>query len=460
MPGQLVSLNVGLPRDVAWEGRTVHTAVYKDPVAERLMARRLHLDGDDVGDKGGHGGPNRAVFVYQLDSYRYWERELGRDDFTYGEFGENLTIEGLADDEVCIGDRYRIGTALFEVSQPRVTCFRVGIRTNEPRMPALLVAHHRPGFYFRVLEEGDVGAGDAIELVSRGSMSVADIDALYYLPHKAPDDLRRAVAIGALSAGWRGGFQDMLDASPAAPAWEGLRDLRVAAITRESTTGISVTLEPVDGEPLAPAWPGQFLTVRVNGLLRTYSLSDSEHYRISVKREAQGVVSGYLHDTLRVGDVLAAGAPRGSFVLRGGERPVVLVSAGVGATPVLAMLHTLAAERSPRPVWWVHGARNPAEQAFAAESAQLLSQLPDAHRLVRYSETDGRITGALLEAEGVPVDADYYLCGPPAFMRDLTVALTARGAEHVASEVFGALDAVTPGIAAAPAVTPHPPAGK
>ena len=100
------------------------------------------------------------MFVYQIDSYRYWERELGRDDFVYGQFGENFTVDGLADDEVCIGDRYRIGTAVFEVTQPRVTCYRVGIRMNDPRIPALLVSHHRPGFYFRVLEEGDVEAGD------------------------------------------------------------------------------------------------------------------------------------------------------------------------------------------------------------------------------------------------------------------------------------------------------------
>src|SRR4051794_13343623 len=166
--GRLLSLNVGVPRDIEWDGRSVRTAVYKDAVEGRRMARRLNVDGDDQGDKAGHGGPNRAVFVYQLDSYRYWEQELGRDDFIYGQFGENFTVEGLADDEVCIGDRYRIGGALFEVSAPRVTCFRVGIRMNDPRIPSLLVAHRRPGFYFRVLEEGEVGAGDTIERVSRG----------------------------------------------------------------------------------------------------------------------------------------------------------------------------------------------------------------------------------------------------------------------------------------------------
>src|ERR1043166_9249672 len=131
--GTLLSVNVGLPKDVAGQG-----------------------------DRAGHGGEQRAVFVYQIGSYRYWERELGRDDFVPGQFGENFTVEGLADDEVCIGDRYRIGEALFEVTQPRGTCYRVGIRRDEPKMPSLLVSHHRPGFYFRVLEEGLVQAGDEI----------------------------------------------------------------------------------------------------------------------------------------------------------------------------------------------------------------------------------------------------------------------------------------------------------
>jgi len=132
------------------------------------MVRRLNLEGDDQADRQGHGGEHRAVFVYQIEAYHYWQAQLGRDDFVMGQFGENFTVDGLADDEVCIGDRYCIGTALFEVTQPRVTCYRLGIRMAEPRMPALLVAHHRPGFYLRVLEEGEVGAGDDIALIARG----------------------------------------------------------------------------------------------------------------------------------------------------------------------------------------------------------------------------------------------------------------------------------------------------
>src|SRR6202795_2902490 len=158
----LVSVNVGLPRDVTRTGKTFRTAVWKSPVEGRQMVRRLNVVGDAQGDLAGHGGEQRAVFVYQMESYHYWERFLGRKDFTFGQFGENFTVEGLPDKEVCIGDRYRIGGAEFEVTQPRVTCYRVGIRMNDPRMASLLVAHHRPGFYFRVLQEGEVGASDDI----------------------------------------------------------------------------------------------------------------------------------------------------------------------------------------------------------------------------------------------------------------------------------------------------------
>ena len=166
--GTLLSVNVGLPKDVPWQGRTVFTGVFKDAVPGPRRVGRFNVEGDGQGDLAGHGGEQRAVFVYQIDAYRYWEHELGRHDFVYGQFGENFTVEGLADDQVCIGDRYRIGSASFEVTQPRVTCYRVGIRMNDPRIPALLVSHHRPGFYFRVLEEGEVQAGDKIIKVSSG----------------------------------------------------------------------------------------------------------------------------------------------------------------------------------------------------------------------------------------------------------------------------------------------------
>ena len=205
----LLSVNVGLPRDVAWRGRTVHTAVWKAPVQGRRLVRRLNIDGDGQGDLVGHGGEHRAVFVYQIDSYHYWQSQLGRNDLTYGQFGENFTVDGLSDQEVRIGDRYRVGGALFEVTQPRVTCYRVGIRMEEPQMAALLVAHGRPGFYLRVLEEGEVEAGDEILRVASGPerMSVFEINALLYMPGHPRSQLERALRIPALSAGWRGSLE-------------------------------------------------------------------------------------------------------------------------------------------------------------------------------------------------------------------------------------------------------------
>ena len=250
---RLLSVNVGLPREVNWNGKTVRTAVWKFPVEGRRMVRKLNIDGDAQADLVGHGGEHRAVFVYQMDSYHYWERFLGRSDFAFGQFGENFTVEGLLDSDVCIGDRYRIGDAVFEVTQPRVTCYRVGIRMSEPRMPALLVAHHRPGFYFRVLQEGEVGAGDDIVKVADGPerVTVADVDALLYLPGHSREQVERALRIPALSKGWQTSFETMLQqessAQPAEgnpglateelpPAWPGFRPMRVSHIQKESSS--------------------------------------------------------------------------------------------------------------------------------------------------------------------------------------------------------------------------------
>ena len=369
--GGLLSVNVGMPRDVTWRGRTVHTAVWKKPVAGPRMVRRLNIEGDGQGDLAGHGGEQRAVFVYQIESYRYWQEQLGRDDFGYGQFGENFTVQGLADDQVCIGDRYQIGGAVFEVTQPRVTCFRVGIRMDDPRMPALLVSHHRPGFYFRVLTEGAVEAGQEIIKLASGpeGMTVAEMDTLLYLPGHPRQQVLRALRIPALSGGWKASFQEMLDqpgkaagnaglteASPP-PAWPGFRPLAVTRISRESETVVSVHLADPGGGSVPAALPGQFLTLRLHPdpagrpLLRSYSLSGppgARDYRISVKREDHGAGSQFLHTRVRAGDLLEAAAPRGTFILRPGQAPVLLISAGVGATPVLAMLHALAAARSSR----------------------------------------------------------------------------------------------------------------
>jgi len=209
-------------------------------------------------------------------------------------------------------------------------------------------------------------------------------------------------------------------------------------------------------------------------LTRSYSLSDvadQRGYRISVKRAGAG--SRYLHDRVNVGDLLDVAAPRGSFVLRQGTRPVVLISAGVGATPVLAMLHALVRERTTRCVWWLHGARNHDEHAFGAEVDELLAALPHGHRVVAYSRpanadppgTDhdlyGRLDLTALKQARVPKDADYYLCGPDGFMRALGAALAAIGVapERIATEIFGALATHGSGIVKTDDRPPHAPEG-
>lgn len=497
---KLISLNVGLPRDVSWQGRTVHTGVWKSPVQGPRVVRRLNIDGDGQGDLGGHGGENRAVFVYQIDSYRYWEKQLGRNDFSWGQFGENFTVEGLADNEVCIGDRFRIGTALFEVTQPRVTCYRVGMRMNEPRMPALLVAHHRPGFYFRVLQEGELQSGDEIVKVAEdpARMTVAEVDALLYLNTHSREQLLRALSIPALSLGWQQSFRDILEqqekggtsgnaglapASEPPPAWPGFRPLRVSQMNRESSSVLSLVLEAADGKPLSPALAGQYVVLRIHpkldaeAVLRSYSLSNlpsADHYRVSVELEERGLASVYLHHQLRTGDVLDVSAPRGSFTLRPGDGPIVLLSAGVGATPVLAMLHALAAESSEREVWWLYGARNREDHPFFDESQRLIKALANGRSYIRYSrpgaqdrlgsdfEAAGRLDIAAIEQLAVPREADYYLCGPTLFLHDLKAGLLAWGvsAHRLHEEVFGGGESITPGIAATASRKPHPPVGE
>jgi len=494
---RLLSLNVGLPQDVTWNGKIVRTAVWKSPVDGRRMVRKLNIDGDGQGDLAGHGGEQRAVFVYQIESYRYWERFLGRNDFSFGQFGENFTVEGLPDDEVCIGDRYRIGDALFEVTQPRVTCFRVGVRMKEPRIPALLVAHHRPGFYFRVLQEGEVGAGDGIVKVADGPerITVADTDALLYLPEHSREQLERALRIPALSKGWRSSFQAILEqesgATPIqgnpglaseeqAPAWPGFKGMRISRIHKESDGVTSFFLVPLAGS-LPLAQPGQFIVLRLQvdpnkpQILRSYSLSDlpsADHFRISVKSELHGIGSAYLCNRTREGDVLDVSAPRGTFTLQPGQSPVVLLSAGVGATPVMSMLHALATEKAQRQVWWIYGARNRASHPFAEESRSLLTQLPNGRSHVLYSRPDitdrvgvdfdspGHIDLALLEKIGIPRDSDFYLCGPSAFLEAMRKGLRNWGIpmQNIHAEIFGALESITPGMAEVEH-TPHPPEG-
>ena len=497
---RLLSVNVGLPRDIEWNGRTVHTGSWKIPVQGRCVARRLGLDGDGQGDLGGHGGEQRAVLAYQVDSYRHWQTFLNRKEFGFGQFSENFTIDGLPDREVCIGDVYKIGHAIFEVTQPRVTCYRLGIRMDEPRMAALLTSSGRPGFYLRVLQEGDVGAGDEIVKLrgAKEQMTVEEINALLYSPVHPRDRLERAVCIDALSPGWRASFNTLLGAidsgatsgnaglAPAATsnaATPGFRQLGVAAIQRESADVLSFVFEATDGLPLQQARPGQYVVLRLRqdakdpAFFRSYSLSGAQstgRYRISVKLEPNGAAGTYLANRVRVGDTLDVSAPRGDFVLKEGIGPVVLLSAGIGVTPVLSMLHALSVAGSRRQVLWIHAARDGEHHPFGAESRRLLNMLEHARGHVCYSapaasdrmgddfDDTGRVSQTALEKIGLAVDADVYLCGPASFMHDMKGTLERMGVpgSRLHLERFGGVESFNPGVTGTSVRAPHLPSSE
>ena len=372
---RLLSVNVGLPRDIQWRGRTVHTGIWKEAVQGRRRVDRLNVEGDGQGDLGGHGGEQRAVFVYQIESYRHWAERLGRHDFTPGQFGENFTIEGLPDAEVCIGDRFRIGTALFEVTQPRTTCYRVGIRLDEPQMAALLTSSGRPGFYFRVLEEGEVGADDPILPVAGGPerLTIAEVECPAVFLASSPGAARACPADPGALAGVAVVVRGVAAESGRAPRRDGQRRPGPGCGCPDRAAGVPATpgvgnrsgvrrrhlaVARADRRKAArhsrsPAssWCSGCARSRTplasSAATRSPDRSPHEQYRISVKLEAHGAAGSYLNDHVQAGGTLDVSEPRGSFILQPGDGPVVLLSAGIGATPVLAMLHALAASASP-----------------------------------------------------------------------------------------------------------------
>jgi len=435
--------------------------------------------------------------VYQLASYRHWAKYLHRSDLIYGNFGENLTVEGLGDDEVCIGDRFRIGSAVFEISQPRVTCYKVGLRLNHPEMPGLLVSHRRPGFYFRVIQEGEVGAGDRIEKIADGpeQMTVAEVDALLYSSHHPVESLRRVIRIPALSPGWQGSMRALLDAAakgegignaglsptPAGPLlWRGFRPLKVATSREESIGVRSFELADPDGSRLPSPLPGQYIVLRLRPSLsappvdRNYSLCGpltGRTYGIAVKNEG-GSGSSFLHECVRAGDIVEASAPRGSFTLGPGRSPIVLLSGGIGVTPLLAMLYAAVSDDdASREVWWFHAARDKAHHAFAGQVRMLMTALKRGRLYNIYSRPGGddapwdddiihgHLTVALLQKMGVPSSADFYLCGPSSFLADLVEGLKAWPVDpsRIHTEVFGPSGAFAPGVVATASQAPHLP---
>lgn len=209
---KLLSINVGLPREVEWRGKLVRTSIFKAPVSGRVRVTRLNVEGDQQSDLSVHGGADKAVYAYPSEHYAFWRRELPGTDLPWGAFGENVTTEGLLEDKVHIGDRFRAGSAEFIVSQPRMPCFKLGIRFSRPDLVKRFLRSGRAGFYLAVVQEGDIGAGDSLDLVAEdnGRITVADVVRLYAADAADQDLLRRASELSALPESWREYFRERL----------------------------------------------------------------------------------------------------------------------------------------------------------------------------------------------------------------------------------------------------------
>jgi len=475
---KLISINVSMPKTVYHQGRLVNTGIFKEPLAGRVMVRKLNVDGDGQADLKVHGGVYKAVYIYDIENIHYWRKELGRDDIGYGHFGENFTVEGMPDDRIYIGDIYRIGGVLLEVTQPRVPCFKLEIKMDLPGFSQKFLAGGRLGFYCRVIHEGEVEAGDSIERIQVGpeKITVQEFARLYYFDTRNLEKIHRILRIPALPPGWSRAFGKLLKTAgkkgkkrrTLERAWQGFRPFIVSRKVPESQSMTSFYLMPEDREPLPRYMPGQFLTFKLDipgirrPVIRTYTLSDcpchTEYYRITVKREPKpedpDIISGsnYFHNMVEPGTRLQVAASRGDFFLDPkDETPVVLISGGVGMTPMMSMLNAVVDSGSKKPVWFVHGTRNGLDHAMREHMRRIVAEYENIKVHIRYSrprpediqgrdyDSIGHVSVDLLKELLPDNDMDFYLCGPPPFMHSLIKGLWEWDVpEHrIRFEVFG-----------------------
>jgi len=442
------------------------------------MVRKLNLDGDRQADLSVHGGIYKAVYFYDLESYRYWREELARDDLSYGHFGENFTVEGMPDDQIHIGDVFRIGDALLEVTQPRTPCFKLEMKMGLPGFSRQFVTSGRSGFYCRIIEEGKVGVADPIKLVTIGPerITVREFAHLYYFGYDNKERIRRVLQLPSLPPEWRGAFEKIVATAgdkakrgkAPARAWKGFRTFVVDRKVPESETITSFYLVPEDGEPLPVYMPGQFLTFKLTipgqtrPVIRTYSLSDSpghpDYYRVTIKREplpedpSAVSASNHFHAQVNPGTKLHVGAPRGDFFLDPKEEtPVVLLSGGVGLTPLISMLNAIVESGGKRPVWFVHGTRNGIHHAMCKHMRRVAAENDNITVHIRYSQalpedlkgrdydSTGHVDVNLLKKLLPARDMDYFICGPPPFMNSLVKDLEEWGVQEdrIRFELFG-----------------------
>ena len=444
----------------------VRSGFVKTRVSGTIEAGVSGFTGDEQADLRVHGGPDMAIYAYALSHYRDWTTEFPEHAELWGAgaLGENLAMDGWDETDVCIGDIVQVGHTLLQVTRPRKPCFKLALRFDDLRLPRRLVEAGRCGWYYRVLRSGSIAAGDEATLVSRlyPNWTVRRVNDLSIACDADLADLRELAGLAELAGNWRAQVQAAALAREAAARQNAFREFNVIGVRNETAQIRSFELAPADDRGIPPAVPGQHLVIRSGAsgqkTSRPYSISavTATHLQISVKRKTGGF-SEWLHESVKAGDRLSVLGPRGAFKLdTSTDAPLVLISAGVGITPMMAMLQAATTNNGarivPASVSFVHAARNSDLQAFRAQLSDIGARHPSVRFHTRFSQplvTDrigvthdsvGRIDKDLIRAIVAPLGAcNVYVCGPVGFMSDISAWINDVGTAgiRVMCEFFG-----------------------
>jgi MOSC domain-containing protein YiiM/ferredoxin-NADP reductase len=465
MNGKVVSLNVGEPRLVTYRGMSFQTGIFKEPTDRPLTLKKLNFVGDGQADLSAHGGVDKAVYCYPIEHYDFWRRELGRTSLPMGQFGENVTTQGILESELRIGDVLEIGTAVVQVSEPRIPCYKLVMRMDAGGDFAVrFLAANRTGFYCRVLQEGVVQTSDTLTLLASDASSptVSEVVAATQFADREPAGLRRVRRARGISVKWQSRVRRMIDAEVRRRmeiTGPQRTSFAVDKVVPETRDVLSIWLRPADGAQLSPALPGQYVTiVWADGLTRTYSLSavDADRrYRVTVKlvRDAQGAFgqASARIAKLKAGDILGVERPRGNFHPDvDDDTPLVLAAAGIGVTPIMAMLEHVT-RRGRRNVFAAFGMRRADEHPLVNELRALVVERRRLSVGLAYSQhgggpvpglpapKQGRLTAADLLPHAAAPLAEVFLCGPGDFIRQMHDGLVERGvnSQCIRYESFG-----------------------
>lgn len=455
---RILSVNIGKRRAVTIKHKLVETGIYKTSAVGPVHISRLGVAGDELVEPRKMGLEHHAVYAYPHEHYAYWQDTLGRPPFPMGQFGENLTVTGLLEDEVRIGDVFRFGSAVLQVAQPRIPCSKLDERMGT-RFSRMFLSSRKVGFYFRVLREGDVARDDTIELLERDENSPTMEEFVRVTQYEYWDAvaLRHLLQARDLMPAWREIIEDKLGRAEAASGWHGLREFEVVRSEQECADTVSLNLKCVRGRPLPPFHGGQFIQVVLGAYSahqyrRTYALSgnpqDLATYRVTVRRLPapranlpDGVVSSYLAD-LKVGERVMCGAPLGGLMLfqRTGtaDQLPVLVSEGLGIAPTLSLLYELEALHVPE-VWLFHQQTDCDPRGLWREVDALLERNPGFH-LVRVPSAvpdAGAIDATRIGAQLELAAADVHVAGARQFCDRLAAELKTAGLPPTALTVQG-----------------------